>query len=235
MLARHPDPGTIRMPSALSRRAILALPLALAACGGGETRPTAYPRLDYSYLPVLQLNVAQVAIEERFIPSDQPPSVNQYDPVSPTDTLRRMAEERLKPFGSAGRAVFVIDDASLIQNDDRITGRFSVRLEIYTSAGTRAGFAEASVSRERVGPVHDLGQILYALTKQLMEQMNVEFEYQIRRSLGDWLVAPGAQAAPVQAAPLAPPGAAPAAGIPGGPPSQMRLVPVAPPVLPPAR
>lgn len=260
MLPPQQGPGTIRMSVRLSRRATLLLPLLLAACAGETPEPVAYRPLDYSYLPPLNLNVARIAVEQHFIPSDQPPSVNQYDPVSPTAALRRMAVERLKPFGSAGKAVFVIQDASLVQAGDTITGTFTVRLEIYTSAGTRAGFAEATVSRQRVGKVGNMSETLYLLTRKLMDQMNVELEYQIRRSLGDWLVAPGAQAAPVQAAPLAPPGEAVAPAYPpaspgasGGPPpglppqtlapsgsapatlAPMPLVPVAPPVVPPSR
>ncbi|HVB66647.1 MAG TPA: hypothetical protein VNE67_02175 [Acetobacteraceae bacterium] len=249
------------MPISLSRRAALLLPLLLAACGGEAPAPVSYTPLDYSYLPPLQLNVARVEVEQHFIPSDQPPSVNQYDPVSPTAALRRMAVERLKPFGSAGRAVFVIENASLVQGGDTITGTFTVRLEIYTSAGTRAAFAEATVSRQVVGEVHNLSETLYLLTRQLMDRMNVELEYQIRRSLGDWLVAPGAQAAPVQAAPLMAPGgsvpaytapaypASPGAQPPSLPPpsglppqslappslTPLPLVPVAPAVVPPAR
>ena len=207
MVPPHPGPGTIRMPAPVSRRVCLLLPLLLAACAAEEPPPVAYAPLDYSYLPPLRLNVATIAIEQHFVASDLPPSVSQYDPVSPTAALRRMARERLKAFGSTGRAVFVIDDASLVRNGDAITGTFTVRLEIYTSAGTRAGFAEATVSRQRVGKVTNLAETLYLLTRTLMDRMNVEFEYQIRRSLGDWLVAPAAPAAAVQAAPLAPTGA----------------------------
>lgn len=167
------------MPISLSRRAALLLPLLLAACGGEAPAPVSYTPLDYSYLPPLQLNVARVEVEQHFIPSDQPPSVNQYDPVSPTAALRRMAVERLKPFGSAGRAVFVIENASLVQGGDTITGTFTVRLEIYTSAGTRAAFAEATVSRQVVGEVHNLSETLYLLTRQLMDRMNVELDNEI--------------------------------------------------------
>ncbi|MGC8475178.1 MAG: hypothetical protein ACP5NP_02385 [Acetobacteraceae bacterium] len=211
----------------IDRRAALLLPLALAGCGGGRPVPVAYPRLDFSYLPQLHLNVARVAIEQHFIPSDVPPSVSQYDPVSPTAALRRMGEERLGAFGSAGKAVFVVTDAALTRERDIITGTFSVRLEIYTSAGTRVGFAEASVSREQPVEHHDLQASLYALTRRIMDRMNVEFEYQVRRALGTWLLPAGVKAAPVRAAPItATPAVAPTTG---GP---VQLVPVAPPPLP---
>ncbi len=237
----------------LARRAVLLVPFALAACGGEEAAPVAYPRLDYSYLPQLRLNVARVAIEQHFIPSDIPPSVSRYDPASPTAALRRMGEERLGAFGSAGKAVYVITDAALTREGDTITGTFAVRLEIYTSAGTRAGFAEASVSRQIAGSVHNLSATLYQLTQQIMARMNVEFEYQVRRALGTWLLAPGAAAQPVTAAPISgasvppasglgsgatgsvPTGSAPTGSAPAGSAAlaPIPLVPVAPPVLPP--
>ena len=45
---------------------------------------------------------------------------------------------------------------------------------------------------------------LYDMTKSLMDRMNVEFEYQVRRSLGGWLLPGGAPPAPVQQQPLTP-------------------------------
>ncbi len=218
-----------------TRRAVLLLPLLLAACAGGEPAPAqSFRPLDFSYLPQLRLNVARVEVVQRFVPSEVPPSVLQFDPVSPAGALRRMGRERLKAFGSAGRAVFSVNNASLVQQGDVITGTFSVGLEIYTSNNTRAGFAEATVSRQRVGPVHDMAADLYALTRQMMNQMNVELEYQIRRSLHDWLVAPGASAAPVRAEPLGMPGAPqPLAPQPLAPQS-LAPQPLAPQQVPPA-
>jgi hypothetical protein len=45
----------------------------------------------------------------------------------------------------------------------------------------------------------------------MMDRMNVEFEYQVRRSLGSWLLAAGAVQAPVEQQPLTqtPPGTEP--------------------------
>jgi hypothetical protein len=43
---------------------------------------------------------------------------------------------------------------------------------------------------------------LYDMTKSLMDRMNVEFEYQVRRSLAGWLLPAGAPPAAVQQQPL---------------------------------
>ena len=213
------------MPSpSLSRRAALLLPLALAACGG---EPKSYPPLRYEYLPPIRLNVAEIEIRQDFVPSGVAPDVSPLDPAQPVDALRQMAQDRLKAFGATGRAVFVIENAALIRREDTITGTMAVRLEIYTADNRRAGFAEARVSRQHIGHVDDIHDTLYDMTKQLMSAMNVEFEYQLRQTLGSWLVTGTAPAATVQQEPLTPSGA-PTAPSPSAP------SPSSPPPAPPA-
>ncbi len=187
----------------LTRRSSLLLPLLLAACGGGGRSDRSFPPLRYGYLTPLRLNVATVRIEQRFVPSGVAPDVSQLDPTPPVMALQDMATDRLQAFGSSGQAVFVILDASLIRKGDTITGSMAVELDIYTSANTRAGFAEARVSRTRSGDLDDLPAALYDMTKQMMDSMNVEFEFQLRRSLRDWLQPVGAAVpVPVQQQPL---------------------------------
>jgi len=207
-------------PRLLSRRSSLLLPFALAACGG---EPADYPPLRYTYLAPIRLNVASVAVRQDYVPSGVAPDLSPLDPVQPVDALRQMAEDRLKPFGSAGRAVFVIQNASVLRDGDTITGTFAVRLDIYTSANNRVGYAEARVARSHSGHVDDMHQLLYDMTKQLMDDMNVQFEYQVVHSLRDWVAPVGGGPAPVQQQPLGAPGAAPP---PGSPP----LPGVAPPL-----
>ena len=88
------------------------------------------------------------------------------------------------------------------------------------------GFTEASVSASQTAPdadatASDLQAALYGLTKRLMDNMNIQLQYQIQRSLPVWLSvsqAPGAGAAAlpsggIVAAPLTSPGgSAPATG-----------------------
>jgi hypothetical protein len=193
----------------LSRRSSLQLPLGLlplllAACGGRSKRQ--YPPLHYDHLTPLRLNVAAIQIEQRYLPSGVAPDVSQMAPMPPVQALRNMAADRLQAFGNSGQAVFIIQEASLIRQRDTILGSFAVELDVYTSANTRAGFAEARVSRTYSGDLDDLPSTLYDLTKNMMDTMNVEFEFQLRRSLRAWLVPEGAVQPPVQQQPLmAPP------------------------------
>jgi hypothetical protein len=118
-----------------------------------------------------------------------------------------MARDRLVPGGSLGRAVFVVDHALILRIPDGLEGALTVHLDVLTSEGTRAGFAEAQVSRRAVGIGSDLRGALYDITRQMMEDMNVEFEYQVRRSLRDWLQEPttAPPPPPVERQPLGPP------------------------------
>ena len=186
----------------------------LAGCGG-ERRPRAFPPLHYDYLAPLRLNVSTLQIEQRFVPSGAPPDVSQYDPVPPVLALRTMAQDRLQTVGNADLAIFVIQDASLTRRGDTISGNFAVQLDVYNTPTNRAAYAQASVSSTYTGDLDDLSARLYDMTKDMMDRMNVEFEYQVRRALSTWLVPAGAVQAPVQQQPL---NGAPPEAPPSGPP-----------------
>ena len=184
----------------LTRRSSLLLPVFLAACGGEEKHD--FPPLHYNYLLPLRLNVAEIRIEQRFVPSGRPPDVSQLDPMPPVQALRNLATDRLQALGASGVAVFVILNAGLTRQKDTLTGAFEVELDIYTAPNVRAGYADASVTGSYSGDMDDLPQRLYDMTRGLMDRMNVEFEYQVRRSLGGWLLPAGATLGPVQQQPL---------------------------------
>lgn len=193
----------------LTRRASLLLPLTLAACGG-ETR-TNFPPIRYTYLPPFRLNVANIEIAQRFVPSGIPPDVTDLDPAPPVEVLRQMARDRLVAAGTANTALFAITDASLTKEGDVISGKMVVELSIIGPDGGRLGFARAEVSRQRTGNTDDLRATLYDFTKAMMDSMNVEFQYQLQRHLAQWLMTASAVLPPVQAQPLP--------TTPGGPPS----------------
>lgn len=184
----------------LTRRLALLLPLAVAACGG-EPEPVFDP-LRYNYLPPIQLNVGSIAIEQRFIPSGVDPDVSNQDPVPPVEALKAMANDRLQAFGTTNKAVFGILDASLTRYNDVVTGSFAVSLTILDDNGAQLGFAEARVQSRQSGRIDDIRPVLYDMTKAMMSDMNIEFEYQIRHNLKDYLTNGAAPDTPVEQAPL---------------------------------
>ncbi len=208
----------------LPRRTLLALTLSLAGCGGGPA-PASFALLRYNYLPVLKLKVAAISIQDQWQPGGDAEHVESLSPETPEAALRQMAEDRLGAYGTSGKAVFVIEDASLVENGSDLEGSFAVRLDVYSADDTRAGFAEARVTQTGPAPSGEgpaLRQALYDLTRHMMDSMNVEFEYQLRRSLSDWLVQGSAAPTPIQAQPLPAPGSS---AIPAAPPPPTATIP----------
>jgi len=229
-------------PRLLSRRLVLALPLVVAGCvSETEGPPTTFTPLDFSYLPLLRLNVATIEVEQHYIPSGVPPDVSADDPINPVAALTLMAHQRLQAVGTTGRAVFAIDNASVIEQGDTLIAAFSVTLTVYAPNGATAGYAQANATRQTTGFGQDLRTALYSLTSAVMQQMNVEFEYRVRQSLANWLVPLTAVQAPVQQAPLQvsppvvspPPGAPPSGPIPLTPPTTAPPLTPPPPTAPP--
>ena len=116
--------------------------------------------------------------------------------------------DRLSADGSAGRAVFVIDQANLVGGSGNYNGVLAAHLDVFAGqGGERVGYAEARVVRSQtgLGSGESRRKVLYTLTLQMMSDMNVEFEYQVRRSLRDWVQTTDATAPlppPVTARPL---------------------------------
>lgn len=188
----------------------------LAACGSDGIAPPgggAYPPLRYDYLPPLHLNVASLDIAPGFVPAPGGPA--SLSPVSPVEALQGMARDRLRADGTSGRAVFTVDDASLVPVPGGLNGAMAVHLDILTGDGQRVAYAEARVSQVYTGPTGDMRAVAYDLVKQMTDRMNVEFEFQARRTLRDWLQATETAPPPeaVQQQNLAPPpGTAPRPG-----------------------
>ncbi len=166
----------------LSRRLAVLAPLGLAACGDDGPQRTFAP-LRYDYLTPLRLNVATVD----FAALPQPGPLDDASPAPAAPALRQMAEDRLSAGGSSGRALVTVDEARLVRARGGLDGTLAMHVDILSANGSRAGFAEARVTRRTNDPGRDLRAALYDITKQMLDDMNVELEFQLRRSLRDYL------------------------------------------------
>jgi hypothetical protein len=182
----------------IGRRLALGAPLLLLACGGREPPPAALPRVEgYAYLTPLRLNVADLEV----INSPAGARVDPPAPLVPAVEVARMGRDRIVPSGTTGRARFVVEAANLAWSGDSISVLLRCRVEILDN-DRRVAFAEAEARRGLSGVGG--GTAARARAAEIavvrgMEDLNVEFELQVRRNLREWLLetTPTAPVAPV--------------------------------------
>ena len=189
----------------LSRRLLLLAPAAMAGCGDDvenepppprprarppRPAPEEQPPLRYSYLPPINLKVARLDIGTDFTAPDGDGEVSGSSSVRPEDALKTMARDRLKTSGGKGIATFQIQTASIARKGTVLSGVLAVRLDLRGGDNDATGFAEARVTANKTGPIADQRAAVYDMTKSMMDDMNVELEFQIRKELKAWLVEP---------------------------------------------
>ena len=179
------------MPIVRRRHVLLLPPLLLATACAGQREPPPAPLapIGYRYLTPLPLNVAALEIREE----DPPPLPGDIGPrlsSSPAEAVRIMARDRLSAVGTEGRAVFTVTRAALTRGPgEALACVVGCRLEILSDAGARLGFVEAEARAAASGAEAARFQAAERLLRRAMDQLNVEFEFQLRRNLRDWLVA----------------------------------------------
>jgi len=168
----------------LSRRAVIGFVLVLAGCGSHE--PPKFEPLRYDYLTRIKLNVARIDTDDSWTPRGIDRHVEFLAPTPPLDALRHMGEDRLVPGGTSGRALFTIGDASIIRQGANYRAILAVRLDILNDDGDRLRGIEAHATAIHAVTGDDPDAVrsdLYQLTRKAMDDINVDFEFQIRRSL----------------------------------------------------
>lgn len=204
----------------IPRRAALTGLLAAAACGGRE-EPVAIAPVgppSYGYLTPLRLAVGRIDV----VPASDAAATRTMPPAPliPSVVMHAMAQDRLSAAGGPGFARFRTQIATLTRESagaggvfttasERLTCVMRCRLEIVDDDGAPAGFAEAEVRRTATRPAGTPAERVRAaeeIVRLSGNDLNVEFEYQLRRNLRPLLRGP----APDPAAPAAAPPAEPA-------------------------
>ncbi|MFC7476397.1 hypothetical protein ACFQS7_18670 [Dankookia sp. GCM10030260] len=170
-----------------NRRALLLLPLAVAACSTPDPAYVPPGPMRFNHLTPLSLNVAAIEVAPGGPPS-QSGDIGARLLPSPVEAVRTMAQDRLIAVGTTGEARFVVTQAAMVQGRDSLTCLVGCRLEILSAEGQRLGFVEAQSRRAVSGTDAGRPRAAEALLRQAMDDLNVEFEFQLRRALKDWLV-----------------------------------------------
>jgi hypothetical protein len=177
------------------RRALLVLPL-LAGCGGGDDAKPVSGTLppgpiDYRYLTPLPLNVAAIEMAPA-VPPTQAGDIGGRLAPTPAEAVRTMGRDRLVAAGTTGQATFTVAQATLLQASGSLQCLVGCRLDVFDAEGERRGFVEAQARRNRTGSEANRAGMPGIVLREAMDELNVEFEFQVRRAVKDWLV----QAAP---------------------------------------
>ncbi len=180
----------------IGRRSALGLVLLGAACGGrGSTPPLASGAPSYRHLTPLRLDVAALDIAPA--PPGPRVSADPPSPIIPAQAMLTMAEDRLSANGRDGLARFIVQTALLTRRPASGGGLFSsgterldcvlrCRLELRSTEGELRGFAEAEVRRDLTQPAADdaaSARNAESIVSLAMADLNVEFEFQVRRNL----------------------------------------------------
>ena len=214
-----PRSGRPAPAAAARRRSVLLLPLAAASsCAPPEPPPPPLAPMSWRHLTPLPLDVAALEVVPTSPPAP-PGDIGALLSPPPSEAVRGMARDRLSAAGGSGQAVFLVTAASLVrERGGTLRCALGCRLEITgkdAEDGGAPGFAEAAVSHDVSGRDAARPQAADLLLRRAMEDLNVEFEFQLRRNLRRWLVAPappGAAVAPPVGREELPPGGGDAAG-----------------------
>ena len=199
----------------IDRRTALAGLLLTAACGGREEpapiAPVGPP--SYSHLTPLRLAVGRIDV----IPATDPAATRTMPPAPlvPSVVVQTMAQDRLSVAGGGGVARFRTQVATLTREGaasggvftsatERLTCVMRCRLEILGEDGAPAGFAEAEVRRTATRPAANQAERARAaeeIVRLAGNDLNVEFEYQLRRNLRAMLRGPAPAEQPGVSAP----------------------------------
>ncbi|MDE8345991.1 MAG: hypothetical protein POH28_07455 [Acidocella sp.] len=164
--------------------------LALAGCSSAP--PPNFQALDYSYLPPIVLKVSTLNVVNNYVPDPGAATLIGQDPAPPATTLLNMLNNRIVASGAPGTATVTVQTASIDQVGSNLTGTMTVDINVSSPDGRSTGYTEASVSASQTAPdpdasASDVQAALYALTKRLMDDMNVQLQYQIQHNLTHWL------------------------------------------------
>ncbi len=174
----------------MTRLLALLLPFLMLAGCSAAPKPV-FERLSFDYLTKIKINVGTVDIDENWVPRGSLRQIGFLAPTRPVVALRTMAAERLVPGGTTGRALFVIDDASLVLTRGRYEASFAVHLDLRDDMDKTIATATAALrgSRKATDDTdEDAVRIdLDALVRKMMDDMNVEFEFQVRSALKAYL------------------------------------------------
>jgi hypothetical protein len=181
----------------LLRPAVLAIAatLALGACTSAPPRPQAR-QISFANLAPISFDVARIEVVQQYQPPQVAPNVDHLTPISPSDAIRRWANERVRAMGSSGTMRVIIKDASITEThlagttgvrgafttdqSERYDGRLSVDLVVEVPTRRFQGYTGATVARTISVPenvsLQGREDAWHSLVERMMADLNAKLE-----------------------------------------------------------
>ncbi len=189
-----------RRPQAVAGIAVLLIAATVAACAPQQITQR---ELTFATVSPIALDVARVDVVQRYQPSFDDPYVDHLFRQVPADVIRRWAEARLQPAGGAGGATLYIEDASVLEEalartpglagavtidqSERYTATFTVRLEVDNPTLGRRGVATVTARRSITVPENatlaDRSEVWLTLTEKTVDDLDARLEMEVRSNL----------------------------------------------------
>ena len=186
--------------------ALLAL-FVVAACDTAAPPKPGFPQIAFTNRPPINLDVAQIQVEEQYVPPQAAPNVEHVMPVNPAAVVHRWAADRLRAVGRSGVARVVIKDASVVaqplkmnegvrgaltrDQEVRYVGNLVVEVDVSSAGGMGTGFASVAATRTITAPedisLNRRDQILFGLTEGLAHDLDATLESNVRAYLAPFI------------------------------------------------
>ena len=194
----------------MSRKSILTSLLAavfiLSGCAAQVEKP-GFSQISFAHLPPINLNVARVEVENRYVSPATRPNVEHEFPVSPAAAASNWGRDRLKAVGQSGVARVIVRRASVVEvplkrttgvkgaftkdQSERYDAVIDMMVEIRDANGDLRVTAESTAKRSRSVSenisLNGREKVWFEMTEAMMGDLNASLEVQIRKHMNRWL------------------------------------------------
>ncbi len=198
------------MPRRLPLTVLLCLILSGVALSGCTPPPPVrhLETISYSERPPIRLDVREIEIRRTYRPPNAAPNVDHMFPVPPAAGAQLWAADRLRAAGPQRRALFIVQEAPVIEiplaRSNGLTGTFTIEqseryeahlvaeLQILADDGRIEASVTVEVTHHRTVPenltFNERVEVWHEMTRSLLDEMDRQLDATIAEALTAYLV-----------------------------------------------
>ena len=185
---------------------LFAVAFLLAGCATEVQKP-GFSQISFAHLQPINLNVARIEVENRYVSPATRPNVEHEFPVIPAAVASNWGRDRLRAVGASGVARVIVRRASVIEvplkRTTGVTGAFTrdqseryeavidMMVELRDATGNIRVTAESTAKRSRSVSenisLNDREKIWFEMTESMMADLNTALDNQIRIHMEEWV------------------------------------------------